>query len=193
MNFSAMKLNHVVHHGSVGHHLQNYHAYRAKSRIGQIAAIDCAARIAMFCGGTMAEGWACYATDLMGEFGFYTRLEQFSELNSSIRMAARAVADAALHNGQMTFEEATRFYITEAKMNAEAAISEVVKNSMFPATGAMYLLGTNAIHMLRKELEAKRGTDFNLQGFHDQFLKYGSVPVALIAQEMLGHKFHLLQ
>ena len=64
-NDSVIKLNHVIHHGSIGHHVQNWHAFRSASRIGQVAAVDCASRIAMFCGGTMAEGWACYATDLM--------------------------------------------------------------------------------------------------------------------------------
>jgi len=193
MNFSVMKLNHVVHHGSVGHHLQNYHAYRAKSRVGQIAAIDCASRIAIFSGGTMAEGWACYASDLMGEFGFYTPREQFSELHSSIRMVSRAVVDASLHTGRMTFEEAAQFYVREAGMGTEAARSEVVKNSMFPATGAMYLLGTDAIHKLRNEMEKKLGVGFTLINFHDQFLKHGSIPVALIAQEMLGQPLSLLQ
>jgi uncharacterized protein (DUF885 family) len=189
MNFSVMKLNHVVHHGSVGHHLQNYHAYKAKSRIGQIGAIDCASRIAMFCSGTMAEGWACYSTDLMGEFGFYTPLERFSEQHASIRMAARAVVDATLHTGRMTIEEATQFYVTEVGMGVEAARSEAVKNSMFPATAAMYLLGTTVIHKLRKEMEKKLGASFDLRRFHDQFLKHGSIPVSLIAQEMVGHPF----
>lgn len=192
MNFSVMKLNHVVHHGSVGHHLQNYHACRAKSRIGQIAAVDCASRIAMFCAGTMAEGWACYSTNLMEETGFYTPLEQFSEHHSSIRMAARAVVDTALHTGRMTSEEAIKFYVTEAGMAEEAARSEVVRDSMFPGTAAMYLLGTNAIHKLRKEIEKKLGASFDLRGFHDQFLTYGSIPVSLIAQEMLGHPLSLL-
>ncbi|MDB5075087.1 MAG: hypothetical protein JWO42_1266, partial [Chloroflexi bacterium] len=45
-NDSVIKLNHVVHHGGLGHHVQNYHAYRAASRIGQIAGVDCASRIA---------------------------------------------------------------------------------------------------------------------------------------------------
>ena len=63
-NDSVIKLNHVIHHGNLGHHVQNSHAYRSPSRIGQIAAVDCASRIAMFCGGTMAEGWASYSTDL---------------------------------------------------------------------------------------------------------------------------------
>jgi len=55
----------------------------------------------------------------------------------------------------------------------------------------MYILGTTAIHNLRKEME-KRGTGFNLRNFHDQFLEHGSIPVALTAQEMLGHSFTLL-
>ena len=52
-NDSVIKLNHVIHHGGVGHHVQNWHAFRVPSRIGRIAAVDCASRIAMFCGGTM--------------------------------------------------------------------------------------------------------------------------------------------
>ena len=53
---STILLNHVVHHGGLGHHVQNAHAYQSASRIGQVAAIDAASRIAMFGGGTMAEG-----------------------------------------------------------------------------------------------------------------------------------------
>ena len=93
-NDSVIKLNHVVHHGGVGHHVQNWNAYHGASQIGRVAAVDCAARIAMFCGGTMAEGWACYATQLMAEHGFLTLLEEFGEAHADLRMAARAVVDA---------------------------------------------------------------------------------------------------
>jgi hypothetical protein len=72
---SVIKLNHVVHHGGIGHHIQNWHAFRSPSQIGRIAAVDCAARIAMCCGATMAEGWACYATDVMAEAGGLTARE----------------------------------------------------------------------------------------------------------------------
>ncbi|MFC1661764.1 DUF885 family protein, partial [Gemmatimonadota bacterium] len=92
-NDSVIKLNHVIHHGSIGHHVQNWHAFRSPSRIGQVAAVDCASRIAMFCGGTMAEGWACYATDLMSEAGALSPLEQLAELRGRTRMCARAVVD----------------------------------------------------------------------------------------------------
>lgn len=191
MNYSVIKLNHVVHHGSIGHHLQNYHAYRSATRIGQIAAVDCASRIAMFCGGTMAEGWACYSTDIIRDLGFYTELEQFAQLHSQLRQTARAIADPNLHLGKFTFDEAVQFYTTHVGMSVEAARSEVTKNSMFPATAAMYLLGTDCIHKLREEF-AKKDSSFSMSKFHDRFLKYGSVPVSLIASDMLGTRFSLI-
>ncbi|HEU5423352.1 MAG TPA: DUF885 family protein [Nitrolancea sp.] len=182
-NDSVITLNHVVHHGGLGHHVQNWYAYnRAESRLGQVAAVDCASRIAMFCGGTMAEGWACYATELIAEAGFLTPLQQLSVQHSRARMAARAIVDVRLHTGRLTLEEAARFYQERTGMSAGAARAEAVKNSLFPGAALMYLLGTDQIWSLRRELERRAG--FSLRAFHDRFLSYGSVPVALIAQAM---------
>jgi uncharacterized protein (DUF885 family) len=184
-NQSVIKMNHVVHHGGIGHHVQNWHASRAQSRIGQIAAVDCAARIAMFCGGTMAEGWAVYATDLMCETDFVTPLEKYAEYQTRRRMCARAVVDVRLHLGQFTLEEAARYYQEQAGMSASAALGEAVKNSMFPGAAVMYVLGCDRIHTLRRELSARLGSHFSQRQFHDQFLSYGSIPVALAAAEMV--------
>ncbi len=185
-NDSVIKLNHVVHHGGLGHHVQNWNAFRAQSRIGQIAGTDAASRISFFCAGTLVEGWACYATDLAEEIGFLTPLEALSEQQSRARMAARAIADVSIHTGQMTLAEAAAFYEREAGMSAAAAHGEAVKNSMFPGAAMMYLSGTSAIHALRQKLATRDGDAFNLRNFHDRFLSYGAVPVALIAEEMLG-------
>ncbi|MGE0040938.1 MAG: DUF885 family protein [Vicinamibacterales bacterium] len=183
-NDSVIKLNHVVHHGGIGHHVQNWNAFRAESRIGRIAAVDCASRIAMSCGGTMAEGWACYATDLVAEFGGLTPLEAYAERHGRIRMAARAVVDIQLHRGRMTLDEAAAYYVSRAGMSEAAARGEAVKNSMFPGGAVMYLLGTDTIHELRREMAAIEGAAFDLRRFHDTFLSYGSVPVALVAGDM---------
>jgi hypothetical protein len=185
-NESVIKLNHVIHHGSIGHHVQNWHAFRSESRIGRIAAVDCAARIAMFSGGTMAEGWACYATDLMSESGFLTSLEQYAERHSRVRMCARAVVDVRLHHGRITMEQAAAYYQEEAGMAPGAAENEATKNSMFPGAALMYLMGTDEIHRLRKEMQALQGSRFSLSKFHDRFLSYGSIPVALISADMLA-------
>ena len=183
-NDSVIKSNHVVHHGGIGHHIQNWHAKRAPSRIGQIAAADCASRVAMFCSGTMAEGWACYATELMGEVGFLTPLERYAEHHARLRMAARTLVDIRLHHGAYDLSQATAFYHEQVGMNASAAHAEAVKNSMFPATATMYLVGTDLIHGLRRDLAKRDGAAFSLRQFHDHFLSYGSVPVARIARLM---------
>lgn len=183
-NDSVIKRNHVIHHGSIGHHVQNGHAFRSASRIGQVAAVDCAARIALFCGGTMAEGWACYATDLMNECGMLTPLEQYAERGARVRMCARAVVDVRLHQGRFSLDQAAAYYEQHTGMGREAASREAVKNSMFPGAALIYLMGTDGIHQLRKERASRQGNDFTLRTFHDEFLSYGSIPVSLISADM---------
>jgi uncharacterized protein (DUF885 family) len=183
-NDSVIKLNHIIHHGGMGHHVQNWHAYRSASRIGRVAAVDGASRIAMFCGGTMAEGWACYATDLMADIGVLTPHEQFAHLQSKLRACARAVVDVKLHTGRFTFAQAVAYYTTNAGLPPPAATREVVRNSMFPGTALMYHVGTEAIHQLRHELGVLRGNRFSLRAFHDEYLSWGSIPVRLIGDAM---------
>lgn len=179
---SVIKLNHVIHHGGIGHHVQNWNAFRSPSRVGRIAAVDCASRIAMFCGGTMAEGWACYATDLMRECGALTPDEEVSEALSRVRMCARAIVDVELHHGRMTLGDAQAFYERTAGMSAAAAHGEAVKNSMFPGAALMYLVGTDSVHAVRRAAERREGASFSLGDFHDRFLAFGSVPVRLIGE-----------
>jgi hypothetical protein len=176
-NYSVITLNHVVHHGAIGHHVQNYRAYRGDSQIGRIAAVDCASRIGMFLGGTMAEGWACYATDLMDEVGFLSADESIAQQHTRARLLARAVVDIGLHTRAMKFEQAVAVYRDRVGMAPEAARGEACKNSMFPATAIMYWLGTEGLHRLRRE-RVRGGV--TLRQFHDRVLSYGSIPVPLI-------------
>ena len=57
---------------------------------------------------------------------------------------------------------------------------------MFPGAAMMYLIGTEAIHDLRRRLSEREGSAFSLRAFHDRFLRYGAIPVSLIAADMLG-------
>jgi uncharacterized protein (DUF885 family) len=181
-NHSAITLNHVVHHGAIGHHVQNWHArYRCTSRIGRVAATDCASRIGMLQGGSLAEGWACYATTLMEELGMLTDNERFSEQHTRVRMLARAIVDIRLHTGQMPFSAAVRFYQDALDMPAASATAEATKNSMFPCTAIMYWLGTSRLLRLREVWREQLGARFSLRTFHDAVLRYGAIPVPLIA------------
>ncbi|MGH7460191.1 MAG: DUF885 family protein, partial [Longimicrobiales bacterium] len=185
-NHSVIKLNHVVHHGALGHHVQNWHAtHRSGTRIGSIAAVDCASRIGMFLGGSMAEGWACYATELMDEFGFLSPLERVLQQQSRVRMLVRAIVDIRLHTQGLSLRDAVTLYVEQAEMSIDAAQAEVNKNSMFPCTALMYWLGTKGILDLRTELQRRQGAAFRLRNFHDELLSHGSIPVELVARLML--------
>jgi len=188
-NDATIKTNHIIHHGGLGHHVQNWHAARAASRIGRIAAVDCASRIAFFGAGTLAEGWACYATGLMDEIGFLTPLERFAEVYARLRMAARAICDVGIHDGSLSLDAAAAFYQERVGLAALAARAEAVKNAMFPGAAAMYLLGTEGIRDLRAAVAAREGDTFRLRDFHDRFLAHGSLPVAIIARSMLDGAF----
>ena len=183
-NDGVIKLNHVIHHGHIGHHGQNWHASRAASQIGQIAAVDCASRIAMVCGGTMAEGWASYSTHLMREVGALTPREELWELKDQLRMYARAVVDIRLHQGRYTLEEAIEHYEREANMTPGSARGEAIRNSMFPGAPVMYMLGKEEILRLRREMQQRQGDRFSLRRFHNDLLSYGSIPVSLIGASM---------
>ena len=188
-NRSVIRLNHVLHHGGVGHHVQNWHAYhRAPSRVGKLAAVDCASRIAMFCGGTMAEGWACYATGLMGELGGLTPLELVAEQHGRVRMLARAVVDLSFHAGELSFGDAIALFTDRTEMNPSAARAEVIKCSMFPGTAVMYWIGTQGILDLRERRRRTEGSALSLRAFHDELLGHGSIPVPLVARLMGGEE-----
>jgi uncharacterized protein (DUF885 family) len=128
----------------------------------------------------MAEGWACYATDLMDDIGFLSPDESLSQQHTRARLLARAVVDLGLHSGSMTFDEAVALYRDRVGMPPDAARNEACKNSMFPATAIMYWLGTDGLHRLRRARERVEGAAFSLRRFHDRVLSFGSIPVALL-------------
>jgi uncharacterized protein (DUF885 family) len=136
----------------------------------------------------MAEGWACYATELADELGFLTPLEQASEQQSRVRMLARAIVDISLHTGAMTFDDAVEFYEAEVGMPHAVAAAETVKNSMFPGTAVMYWLGTQGILQLRDAVRAREGGAFSYRAFHDALLSRGSIPVLLAAKLLLAEE-----
>ena len=132
----------------------------------------------------MAEGWACYATDLMEELDFLSPLERLSEQHSRVRFLARAIVDIELHQQTMSFDNAVRFYMEQTGMSADSAHGETVKNSMFPCTAIMYWLGTKGILDLRDTTRQRLGSAFSLKSFHDELLGHGSIPVPLAARLM---------
>ena len=132
----------------------------------------------------MAEGWACYATEIMESLGFLTPDERIAEQHTRVRLMVRAVVDLELHAGRMSFREAVQFHVDAAQLSQTAALGEVTKCSMFPGTAMMYWLGLRDLWRLRSAEEASRGSAFSAKSFHDELLSFGSIPVPLAAKLM---------
>jgi uncharacterized protein (DUF885 family) len=178
-NTATIKITHVVHHGSIGHHTQNARARASGVRLGRLAGTDCALGIAMLSGGTMIEGWACYAQDLMLEAeGFYTPLERVLLKQYDLRNAAMCLADIRLHRGAWNLAQMRAFYTDEVGVAPGRVWSETARNSIYPATRLMYWLGTREIKRRRLEIG---GSPLS---FHDALLSFGSVPVHWVADEL---------
>lgn len=179
-NFAAVKTTHAVHHGSIGHHTQNGRARAAPSRLAQLGGTDCAAAIAFLSAGTMVEGWACHAVDLMAEVpGFYTDAEKLLVKHGERRNAASVIADIRLHTGAWTQDDAIRFYRDKAGFPAARVAGEVVRNSMFPASRLMYWYGVEAIRALRRAWAG------DSRDFHDTLIGHGHIPIAWVADEII--------
>jgi hypothetical protein len=181
-NLSQIRLNHVVHHGGLGHHRQNWANARARGPMARLAAVDGACRLALHAGGTMAEGWSCYAVELYEELGMLTPLEVIAEQHTRVRILCRALADITLHHDGGTLGEAEAIYTTHAMMPAAAARAEAVKNAMFPGMAIMYWLGTRTIHAARRAAERTPG--FDLRDWHDRLLSFGALPLPVVVDLM---------
>ena len=103
--------------------MQNVCAYRGRSRIGQVAAVDGASRIGMFSGARWPRvGVLCLRSHGASRVPDAARVPR-AAAHAQVAVA-RAVADLELHSGLRTLDDTAAFYREQALMSAEAAESK---------------------------------------------------------------------
>jgi uncharacterized protein (DUF885 family) len=90
-----------------------------------------------------------------------------------------------MHTGQITFDEAVRFFEQEGYQSHETAVVETKRGTSDP-TYLYYTLGKLEILKLREDMQKKQGAAFSLEKFHDEFLRQGFPPIKIVRQAMLG-------
>lgn len=166
----------ALHEAYPGHHLQLLHANAHPSRLRRF-----------FMNTVFCEGWALYCEQMMRELGFNEGgLGHLMQLRDQLWRACRVVADAGLHAGGMTVEEAARLLVEEARIEEPNAAAEVRRYTMSPTQPMSYLIGKRELLRLRDEYRARTAGRFTLRGFHDALLSHGSIPPAHVGREMLG-------
>ena len=159
-----------------GHFLQFQHSNRSASTVGRL-----------FVSYTFSEGWAHYAEELMWEAGLGAGdpAVHVGELNNALLRNVRLVSAIGLHTGAMSVTESETMFREKAFQDPGNARQQADRGTFDPGYGA-YTLGKLMIRKLRDDWTASRGGREAWQAFHDQLLSYGSPPVLLIRNAMLG-------
>ncbi len=85
-----------------------------------------------------------------------------------------------------TFDDAVNFFVKEGYQSHAIALIET-KRGTSDATYLYYTLGKLQILKLREDVRAKQGSAFNLQQFHDSFMREGPAPIKVIRKDMLAN------
>ncbi len=167
----------AVHEVYPGHYVQFLWLPSAPSKIRKL--LGC---------GSNAEGWAHYGEQMMLDEGYGSGDPQLrlGQLQDALLRDARFIVGISMHTGKMTMEQAIEFFQKEGYQPKSVAEVETKRGTSDP-TYLVYTLGKLEIMKLRADYRRKEGANFNLQQFHDTFLKQGFPPVKLIRQTMLGN------
>jgi uncharacterized protein (DUF885 family) len=142
------------------------------------------------------EGWAHYCEQMMLDEGYGqpgtgardlrdAKMIRLGQLQDALLRDARFVVGIQMHTGNMTFDQAVKFFVDEGYETPAGGLVET-KRGTTDATYLYYTLGKLQILKLRADLKKKEGEKFSLERFHDDFLKQGFPPIKIVRRALLG-------
>jgi uncharacterized protein (DUF885 family) len=171
-----------VHEAYPGHYVQFLWTPQFSSTIRKVLGAN-----------TNIEGWAHYTEQMMLDQGYgqpgakderESKLIRLGQLQDALLRDARFVNSIKLHTGQFTFDQAVDFFVSEGYQSHAAGLVES-KRGTADATYLYYTLGKLEIMKLRADMMKKQGTAFNLETFHNDFMRQGLAPIKIIRKAML--------
>ena len=150
---------------------------------------------------TNIEGWAHYCEQMMLDEGYgqpgagakderESKLIRLGQLQDALLRDARFINSIKLHTaqgeggGQWTIDQAVDLFVREGYQSHAVGLVET-KRGTADATYLYYTLGKLEIMKLREDMRKKQGSAFNLQNFHDSFMRQGPAPLKVIRKAML--------
>jgi len=134
------------------------------------------------------EGWAFYGEEMLVRLGMYgERLDGrlFTARWERVR-GARAIVDAQLASGEMSYDQAVDFYTAQTGFTHAAAAAQVADIASSPGYYFAYTAGRAQIEDLYAAYILKQGAQGSLRDFHDRLLSYGATPLAVVGPELLA-------
>ncbi|UIZ92198.1 DUF885 domain-containing protein [Corynebacterium sp. CNCTC7651] len=180
------ELTTIFHEGVPGHHLQ------MGTTLLQRPELNLWRRSVCWNAGH-GEGWALYAEHLMGEHGYFEDPGFRMGLLDARRLRlARVLVDVGVHlrkttpDGVGTWDAsyAKAFLRDNSAMGDSTLTFELDRYMGWPGQAPCYAIGYRDWITLRDKALAKGLT---LREFHDKALRVGSIPMDMLANEVLNH------
>ena len=133
-----------------------------------------------------SEGWAHYTEQMMVETEYVKGRPELrlTQLLEALVRNCRYVCSLAMHTGEMTVDEATRFFMDNAFMGEHPSRREALRGTFDPGY-LNYTLGKLMILKLREDYRKEQDGGYRLKDFHDHLLSYGAPPLPLLRDAML--------
>ncbi|HXP07209.1 MAG TPA: DUF885 domain-containing protein [Acidobacteriaceae bacterium] len=175
----------AIHEAYPGHYVQFLWVPQAPTKVRKLLGAS-----------SNAEGWAHYCEQMMLDEGYGqpgtgardvrdAKMIRLGQLQDALLRDARFVVGIQMHTGNMTFNQAVKFFVDEGYQSPAGALVES-KRGTTDATYLYYTLGKLEILKLRADLKKKEGEEFSLERFHDDFLKQGFPPIKIVRRALLG-------
>ncbi|RIK77059.1 MAG: hypothetical protein DCC68_18095 [Planctomycetota bacterium] len=134
------------------------------------------------------EGWALYAERLGLEVGFYQDpYTDFGRLTFEMWRACRLVVDTGMHYLGWERQQAIDFMATNTALSLHNIVAEVDRYISWPGQAVAYKTGELKIRELRAKAEKGLGEKFDVREFHRVVLGSGSVPLAVLEENVNGY------
>ena len=184
-----------VHEAYPGHYVQFLWSPQVGSKVRKLIGAN-----------TNIEGWAHYCEQMMLDEGYAAagsklpgglpgtpegvktaKLIRLGQLQDALLRDARFIVAIRMHTGVggvMSVAEAEDFFVKEGYQARPIAEVET-KRGTSDALYLYYTLGKLEILKLRADVQAKQGTAFSLEKFHNDFMRQGFAPIKVIRKQML--------
>jgi len=169
----------LYHETFPGHHHQGAIALELGDSVHSIARY--------FWNSGYGEGWALYSERLAEELGLYHEpLDYVGLLSDQGARAARLVIDTGLHTKGWTRQQAIDYMKANTSWPEVDIENDINRYISWPGQANAYMLGMLEIRRLRTLAENELGDKFDLRGFHDRVVGFGSVTLPMLHVSVLA-------
>ena len=132
-----------------------------------------------------ADGWAEYASDVANELSMYDEFDLYGRYIWDQILCVRLIVDTGVNAMGWDISRVRRFMAENTILSELEIKMESLRYSVDnPGQALAYKMGSLKNHELRKLAEGTLGARFDRKEYHDTVLKYGSIPLYLLHENV---------